>query len=331
MICNILRILLFSSLLAACAASEPGELASDQERTPEARFEFVEQPSGRLLLRERGSPVLAYNYSIQSAAGIPEDRWRSSYIHPVYSLTGTALTGDFPEDHYHHRGLSWMWPNVWVGEARYDLWHIEGLRQEFAGWLARETQPQGAKLGVRNSWVADGRVVAGEEVYLEVLPSDERGRILDLTLTWEAIQDPIRLRGADERSYGGLCLRLAQREDARITSPRGWMETDSDLIPLPWADLSGRFAGEERPSGVAIFQHPGNPDYPAGWCLRYYGFLGVSWPGERIFTLVPGHPLKLRFRIWIHRGAVDSSLAEQIASEFQGAPHVSSSPGKTSF
>jgi hypothetical protein len=94
------------------------------------------------------------------------------------------------------------------------------------------------------------------------------------------------------------------------------MGSDSDLIPMVWADQSGRF-GEGNPfSGVTIMQHPQNPGYPAGWCLRHYGFIGVSWPGEQVFAIDPNQQLYLRFRIWIHQGRVTPQVVEQVYSDY---------------
>ncbi len=309
----------FCALLKDDLAFDSGQIRST---TSNPRFEFREESAGRLLLLEAEKPVLAYNFGVQSAAGIPTDRQRSTYVHPVYDLDGNLLTDDFPEDHYHHRGLSWMWPRVWVGETPYDLWHIRGLRQQFGEWLAREVGPVCATLGVRNTWEAEGRTVAQEWVWLRVFRSNAEGRVIDLALTWEAADEKIRLRGADERAYGGLCFRLAPRKDARIFSPQGWMRSDSDLVPLAWADQSGRFGSTARVSGVTVMQHPENPDYPAGWCLRYYGFLGVSWPGERVVTIEPQQRLTLRFRIWVHRGDVESGGVEEVFSAFADPPRI---------
>jgi hypothetical protein len=290
--------------------------------TVEQPFAFEEQSGGKLLLREGNAPVLVYNFGMQSAAEAPADRERSSYIHPLFDMEGNSLTDDFPADHFHHRGLSWMWPNVWVGDKHYDLWHIQGLYQSFDSWLTQETDDSRATLGIKNSWMTDEGAVANETVWIRVFRSGEQGRAIDISLTWEAIGETIRFRGADERAYGGLCLRLAPRENAQIFSSKGFMESDSDLVPLPWADQSGRFGSGSSASGVSIFQAPANPQYPAGWCLRYYGFLGVSWPGEEVYTLEPGQPLTLSFRVWVHRGDSKEGRVEEAFNAFIERPEI---------
>jgi hypothetical protein len=60
--------------------------------------------------------VFVYNYGMQLKPGVPEDRRRACYLHPVWTPGGTIVTDDFPADHYHHRGIFWAWPRVKVGE-----------------------------------------------------------------------------------------------------------------------------------------------------------------------------------------------------------------------
>ena len=277
-------------------------------------FSFEDLGGGRLLLREQDSPVLVYNFADQLPEGVPEDRARSSYLHPIYGLSGEKLTDDFPEDHYHHRGLSWMWPRVTIEGQQHDLWHIRGVKLEFRSWIAQETGPVCAVLGVRNAWKTSTRTVVDETVWVRAFRTSKRGRAIDVSLTWKAVEG-VTWAGAEERGYGGLSFRLAPRSEAVITNQEGQLEEDSDLEPSPWADQSGVFEGEGR-SGVAIFQYHSNVSYPAGWCLRHYGFLGVSWPGLERFTLDKGESLTLRFRLWIHRGDVEEGRVEDAFSIF---------------
>jgi len=146
-------------------------------------FSFQDHPAaGKLDLSDGGKPVFTYNYGMQLAPGVPDSRRRSGYLHPVWAPDGTVLTDDFPADHYHHRGLSWMWPVVMIEGKRYNLWEIEGLRQKFARWTARETKPGSARLGVENGWYLGDRRVACETVEILVHPASAGRRILDLTL-----------------------------------------------------------------------------------------------------------------------------------------------------
>lgn len=266
-------------------------------------FHFAPVSDKSLGLWEGDRPVLVYNHGVMSQPGVPADRNRSTYVHPLYGLDGEVLTDDFPEDHYHHRGLFWAWPHVRVGPQHYDLWTLKGIEQRFEKWLVREANARGAVLGVENGWFVGGRKVVQEQVWLRVRPATRDERNLDVELVLTPLQEPLTLQGAEDKSYGGLTLRFAPRRDTVITTPRGQGPEDLQVARLPWADLSARFAGREQPSGAAIFIAPDHPDYPPEWLTRHYGALCVGWPGVVAKTFQPGETVPCRYRVWIHRGA----------------------------
>ena len=302
---------------ALCAILPAGVLSQrvelEKSSTP-SHFKFEELEGEHLQLSEGDQPVFVYNFGMQLPEGVPEDRRRSTYIHPVYDLNGTVVTDDFPEDHYHHRGLSWMWPKVFIGGERYDLWAIQGIRQHFEEWLAQEVGPICATLGVKNGWrLDDGRKVMDEWVWVRAYRASNLGRVLDVAFTLEALE-PIELQGADRKGYGGFCFRFAPRRDVVITSPEGVEAEDVLHKNFVWADQSARFRDSEKVSGVAVFQHAENPDFPSAWILRHYGFTGVCWPGLEKATLQPGKPITLRYRVWIHK---DDAAAGKVADAYE--------------
>jgi hypothetical protein len=267
---------------------------ADDRAAPGFRMAAID--GGALGVWERDRPVLVYNHGVRSKAGVPDDRERSTYVHPLYGLDGDVLTDDFPKDHYHHRGLFWAWPHVRVGEREYDLWMLCGVRQQFVRWAEKKAGRDGAVLGVENGWYVGDRRVVKEEVRFAVAPADERGRTIDIELRLTALDEPVSLRGADGKGYGGLSLRFAPRKETVVTTADGRQRRDLNLARLGWADLSATFDG--RASGVAVFVRRDHPDCPPAWITREYGFLGVGWPEE----LRPGREVVLRYRLWVHRG-----------------------------
>jgi hypothetical protein len=287
----------------------PAERAGEQiwrwEPAPEAPrpFRFVERDGGRLELMEEGRPVLVYNFGPQLKEGVPERYRREDYVHPLYDLDGTVITDDFPRDHYHHRGLFWAWPEVRVDERTYDPWACRGIQHRFERWLSRETGPVCAVLGIQGGWYLGDRRVVREIVWLEVYRAGSTGRMVDITLTLEAEDEPIRLRGrSPKKGYGGFTLRFAPHHNEVITIPQGRLTQDGVHVQSPWADFSARFGSREALSGAAIFDHPRNPQHPPYWLLRHYGVLNPEWPALGWATLERGRPVTLRYRIWIHRG-----------------------------
>ena len=311
-----------------------GRFALAAEPSVQERFSLTETDSG-LSLSERGRPVFVYRHKEQLAPGVPEKYRRATYIHPLFDLRGNVITDDFPKDHLHHRGLSWTWAHVGVGGEVHDLWAGEGVRQVFEKWIARETGPVCATIGVKNAWwtaqrkgsptqnsaLGDTKIM-DEWVWIRAFGANEYGRAIDVLLTLKALE-PIELSGRKEKGYSGFGLRYGPRRKTIITTPQGVEAADSDLKPFPWADETGDFRGSTALSGAAIFQHASNPRFPAGWCLRHYGFIGVSWPGVEIIHLVPGQSLTLRFRVWVHDGGAKEGKVQEAYDLFAQPPSLS--------
>ncbi|MDX2153907.1 MAG: DUF6807 family protein [Bryobacteraceae bacterium] len=256
-----------------------------------------ELADGRLELRENNRPVLVYNYGPQLPEGVRERYRRSGYMHPVYAPNGVVVTDDFPADHYHHRGISWMWPVIAYQGRRYDLWLLQpGIRSEFVRWVARENGSP-ARLAAENGWFVGDRRILKETVDFRVHPSKDGAQAIDITLVFEALE-PITLKGepTDNKGYGGLSVRFAPRKETVITSEQG-REPSSDRKPLPWAELAGAFDKGRAALRIDIVKD--NPAFPNGWCLREYGFLGVNYPGTEQIDLSPGKPLRLTYRITV--------------------------------
>jgi hypothetical protein len=266
---------------------------------PGSPFAFREVAGRSVELTENGQPVVVYNYGMLRKEGVPEDRRRSTYLHPVYAPDGTVVTDDFPRDHYHHRGISWMWPVVRVDGVTHDLWSLRGIRQQFVRWTAREALAGWARLGIENGWYVGDRKVLKETVEMLVWPAQGGRRRLDLSLSFEALEGPIEIAGEPDqkKGYGGLSFRFAPREQTLIRTDAGVEAQDTNMVPHAWAELEGLFEG--RRAGARIEIDPANPDFPNGWCLRHYGFLGVNFPGLKTYTLKPGQALRMKYRVTV--------------------------------
>lgn len=231
-----------------------------------------------------------YNAGVQKRAGAPDDRARCCYIYPLYSPAGVAMADDFPVDHYHHRGLFWAWPQVRIGAKSYDLWMMKGIRHETV--TARVVN---GKLEARNRWMVGADNVVNESVEVS---AEAAGRIR-LVVTLTATREPVVLEGSPTpgRAYGGVSMRFAPRANTTIESADGPVRKDEDLNPHKWASFAATYGG--RTVRVTMTPDPTNPDQPNVWCLRYYGFLGASWPGRQPATLAPGKPVRLAYDIHI--------------------------------
>ena len=285
-------------------------------------FEFQEGANGKLDLLEDGKPVFSYNFGMQLPEGVEPDRKRSSYVYPIYDLNGINVFDDFPADHYHHRGLSWMWPKMIAGQDTISTWDIQGVHQVFEKWLGKHVGPVCATFGVKNSWQLKDRQIVDEYVWLRVFKASDIGRVIDISLTFIS-SEPVEFQPKDFKAYGGLCLRFAPRKEVKIHSPEGFVDQDILRKNWVWADQSALHRDSDKVSGVTVFQHKDNPNYPADWILRHYGFTGVSWPGLNELTFEPNVPVNLKFRIWIHNGGVEEGKVAEAYRLFSEPPTLS--------
>jgi len=276
----------------------------------EAKFEFKETSPTGLELDDGGRPVFVYNFGPVLKTGFPKTMARSSYISPVWSPDGTVLTDDFNKDHPHHRGIFWAWMEISVDGKKGDIWTVKGTFQDrFVAWKAKETSDSQAKLDVENGWFDGERKFVSEKVGVVVHPVDNDQRMLDFTLAFEAVDQPVTIIGTSEgnKGYGGFAMRFAPRDGGEkatvITTDKGSFKKDGILSPHPWAQVTGPFNG--KPEGARIDDDPSNPGYPRnGWLLRHgFGLLNVSYPGLTPVTLEKGKPLVLKYKVTLLSGA----------------------------
>jgi len=266
---------------------------------------------GQFDISELGKPVLRYNYATIEPGDIISKvatnsriyaRARSDYIHPLFGLDSETLTKDWSIDHPHHRGIYWAWPEVDWRTNRGDL---HALQHVFARPTGKCTVTSGsvfAQIIAENVWKwGDTNAVVRERSVLRAYRATGDDRIVDLEFEFTAIDEPVLLarRGTDK--YGGLNLRFAKVDGQDIvtnTSP-------VNVTPrAAWAEISGRFGGAANPSGIVVLQHRSNPDYPGDWvAFPNLDWLQPTFPasGTR-YELKSGQPLRLHFRLWLHRG-----------------------------
>ena len=262
------------------------------------QFQFHDLNSKSVELTENGSPVFVYNYGTMLKEGTAADRARCCYLHPVYAPNGVVVTDDFPKDHPHHRGISWMWPVVVVDGKTYDLWTIKGIVARFEKWKSRTAGRDHAELAFQDGWYIGDRKVVQESVWIVTAPMAHGRRGIDITVALSSVGAEVDIGGTHElnKGYGGaLEIRFAPRTDTKIRTAAQEDAPDSDRVPAAWAELTGNFGGKVVRTRVS--EDPSNPGAPNGWCLRHYGFLGVEYPGLELHRLSNNAPLVMAFSI----------------------------------
>ena len=233
--------------------------------------------------------VFTYWYAfVDHAPSVPENearRYAGCYIHPLYGLDGETLTEDAPKDHYHHHGVFWTWPGVYVHDEngktrRYDLWTSNTkIRQRFVKFHNVTVDKGGARLIVENGWYVEGNATTpdnvldsskrgediaenekfyGDKIIEEVVDitvrpieivDGTRSRAIDLTVTLTPTNKPVSLQGAEHKSYGGLTIRFRPKGeigvDRFITTDEGVAKEDMPEKRLRWADYTSRFGAQD--------------------------------------------------------------------------------------
>lgn len=237
------------------------------------------------------------------------------FVHPLRTPSGAVLTVEAPDDHPWHHGL-WSTiklvngENFWEEYGEFGLLHTTSVRQQGTqvtasiDWI----RPDGVTVAVRETrTIAEAAVeLAGTDGYaldwqVELLP------MVDTTFD----RTPFTTWGG----YSGLTLRGAPDwHDSVVMLPDGRPRDRVLGEPAPWCALHGTArtaTGDETRAGVAIFDHPGNPNHPTPWYASTradtYGegwanFANAAFLWDGPLTRRAGETLSLRHRVLVHDG-----------------------------
>lgn len=276
----------------------------------ETPWKFVASDSG-VSLADGDAPVLFYQRQPKSWNGRFE---RAHYVHPLYDLDGHELTEDFPADHRHHRGIFWAWHQTWIGDARVgDGWAL----QDFA-WDVRDVRTSfddaGATIRVDVQWKSSKWLDAAgvpkpfvaEQATIRVGRRSGDARPIDFDIQLRALEPNVRIGGSeDEKGYGGFSPRLRLPKGVEFLGTSGLVEPQVGSIESPaWLDVTGKYGPGDALSGVAMLCHPSTPGFPERWILRRVGSMqNAVFPGREPVAIPATNPLRLRYRLMVHRGA----------------------------
>ena len=273
------------------------------------QFKVHDVNSKSIEVTDNGAPVFSFNYGTMLKEGTAPDRARCCYIYPVYAPNGVEVADDFPKDHPHHRGISWMWPVVVVDGKTYDLWTIKGILDHFEKWDRKTAGKDKADLAYQGGWYVGDRKVVQENVEIVAHRVVDGRRDIDVTVTLHSAGGAdVQIGGTHEhdKGYGGaLEIRFAPRTDTQINTAAQRNARDSDRVPAAWAELTGNFDGKIATTRVT--EEPSDPGFPNGWCLRHYGYVGVEYPGLELRRLDSKIPLTMKFRVSLSGGAATAA------------------------
>ena len=245
------------------------------------------------------------------------------YCYPIMGPGELPMTRNWPmkdlpgedHDHPHHRSL-WFAHGDMNGQ---DFWSESAK----AGKTVHEKFLQvrsGKKFGTirsQNKWVAkDGKEIATDERTLRFSGNADL-KIVDYEITLRASNGDLKMGDTKE---GTMAVRLAEtmrlsqpkgkKGEGRIVNSEGVRDGATWGKRAKWVDYYGPVNNEIV--GVAMFDHPKNPQYPTWWHVRDYGLFAANPYGVHDFekkpagvgdyTIPAGKSATYRYRIVFHRG-----------------------------
>lgn len=281
-----------------------------------------------------GKPVLWYQGEpgdLPRTNIAPEFR-RGGYIHPLLTLSGRAVTDDYPPNHIHHHGVWWAWTKTEFQGREPDFWNMgqKKGRGEFVGIDHTWSGPVHSGFKARHRFVdltAPTPVTAlNDEWEVRIYPAtaDDKLWMFDLVSTQTtATEAPLKL---PEYHYGGLGFRGNWAWNGKdkcffLTSEGETDREKGNFTRGRWCAIWGNVDGQ--PAGVTILGSPQNFGAPQPMRLH---------PSEPFFCyapqqlgpmeIVPGKPYVSRYRFLVHDGPPDKELIEHFWQEFADPPRV---------
>ena len=256
---------------------------------------------------------------------------RANYIHPLYTLDGTILTEDFPEDHLHHRGIFWAWHQLYIGDKRIgDGWEIKDFSWEVTSVIEIKQKQHAKVIQAEVLWKSplwldsDGneKPIVKETTTIKVYPMENGFRQIDIKIAMLALEPNVGIGGSeDEKGYGGFSQRVRLVEDIAFSGPKGMVKPENRPVESEgWLDISGAFNKDGSLSGLTILSHPENPGFPNPWILRSKNSMQNAvypYPGVDAVPLSNVKPTVLRYRLLIHNGKVKIKTIENIFDDYK--------------
>jgi methane monooxygenase PmoA-like len=287
-----------------------------------------------LLLKKGDEKILQYNHA---TAPLPKGKSklyeRSGFIHPLWSPSQMVLTNINPRDHYHHMGIWMPWTHTKFEGKQVDFWNIgEGQGTvRFVKFLSTVSGSVYAGFQAEQEHVAlqtrDGEKVVLREVWdvrVYNVGGPEKGyRIVDFVSTQKNVaKTPLY---QDKYRYGGFGFRGAVEWDEKTASyltSEGKNRKNGHATRARWCDTSGSINGQW--AGVIHMSHPKNFRHPESMRIWPSGQMFFNWAPSQLgeWVMEPGKSYVFRYRMYVHEGKVDVSVAERAWNDFGNQPVV---------
>ncbi|MBC7804823.1 MAG: PmoA family protein [Akkermansiaceae bacterium] len=230
------------------------------------------------------------------------------YIHPILAPDGVGeLTENEPGHHLWQHGLY-----VGLNDVNGVGFWTEGLNnsKEYDGTFHPQPLVPPTITGNQAQWevVCEWRTPGGDPMLTETQrwSLEDRGEFLVLDMAWHLrAQTDLRF---GQYSYGGLFLRMPWREgtgNELLTSAGATTPREAEGQRARWVAVAMPIPGRDTGlAGIALLDHPANPEHPAPWRVdNNYGIVPSRCIAGEWF-LPEGEITVSRYRVFAFTGAI---------------------------
>lgn len=236
------------------------------------------------------------------------------YFYPVNGpASEVSLTTESSKPYPHHHSLFFGCDHVNGG----NYWQDIHARGQILSQGPRITDDGPEQIVIEDTclWEREGQEpVIRDERKITITAPSAMVRYIDFDITLHALVDVVITRTNHSLFSARMRPALSVESGGTILNAQGAENAEGTFgVAAPWCDYSG--TDHEITEGLAIFQHPENPWYPAKWFTRDYGFFSPTqlyWLDE--YRIPKGAPVRLRYRVVAHAGDAQEA---GIASHFE--------------
>ncbi len=309
-----LRMLVVAMLFPAAGAVVFGASSDTSfSKNPFPRVQIIPQPDDQASFQVEGVEKLRYH-------------WPSRYIRPYWfpligpegvSVTRISHPRD-PNSHSHHKAV-WIAHNSVNG---WDFWSDRTPTRIVHDQIVRYNDGvDSASMTVRNFWLnGAGRRVLQELRTARLRPLEHGELLVDIELELSPTTGSATF---GKTPFGFLGVRVAKTMGVNdgggeIRNSEGAVgESDVLWKRARWVDYSGPITPQAE-NGIALMDHPSNPRHPTFFHIRSDGWMGTAFCCEAPYTLSSGETLRLRHRLYVHRGRAPLAAIEREWKRFAG-------------